>query len=99
MSLFPSSLNSNSAPTLLVVDNDPVFCEFEARTLRDRGYEVLKAAGAVEALSLARARAIGALHLLLTDFSMPGVDGVELTHQVRALHPETPVLMLMDNSL
>lgn len=89
---FPSSLRiSDPATTLLVVDNDHVFREFEAQTLLDRGYRVLKAPGAPEALVLAAATAT--IHLLLTDHSMPEVDGLELTRRFRAIHPETPVLL------
>ena len=33
-------------------------------------------------------------HLLITDFRMPEVDGLELTRRFRAVHPTTPVLMV-----
>jgi len=79
-------------PTLLVVDDDPVFRELEARALRQQGYNVLQANGAAEALQLAGATA--SLHLLLTDFVMPGPDGLELVRQFRALYPRVPVLMV-----
>jgi DNA-binding response OmpR family regulator len=78
-------------PTLLVVDEDWVFREFQARTLGDRGYTVMKATGAAEAMLLARTTPI--INLLLTDYSMVGLDGLELTNQFRAFHPEAPVLM------
>ena len=35
-----------------------------------------------------------AIHLLLTDFAMPGVDGLELVRQFRTLRPGTPVVMV-----
>jgi DNA-binding response OmpR family regulator len=82
---------SDPLPTVMVVDSDPVFREFEAQTLCDHGYKVLKAPGAAEALLLAGTTA--AIHLLLTDFVMPEFDGLELTRRFRAVHPETPVLM------
>jgi DNA-binding response OmpR family regulator len=82
---------SDPIPTVLVVDNDLVFREFEAQILRDHGCEVLMAARAEEALLLAGTTA--AIHLLLTDFVMPEFDGLELTRRFRAVHPETPVLM------
>jgi DNA-binding response OmpR family regulator len=78
-------------PTLLVVGEDWVFREFQARTLGDRGYTVMKATGAAEAMLLARTTPI--INLLLTDYSMVGLDGLELTNQFRAFHPEAPVLM------
>lgn len=79
-----------------MVDHDPVFREFEARTLAGGGYQVLKANGAAEGLSLARTTV--AIHLLLTDFSIPEVDGLELTQRFRAIHSATPVLLFASDS-
>jgi len=97
-SLFPDFQSiSGPSPTLLLVEHDPVFREFEAQTLADRGYQVLKTTGATEALALAHTTV--AIHLLLTDFAIPEVDGLALIEQFRAVRPETPVLMFADDSL
>jgi DNA-binding response OmpR family regulator len=77
---------------LLVVDDDPMLRDVEAQLLRLQGYTVLEAENAAKALRLAREAA--AIHLLITDFSMPEVDGLELTRRFRAVHPEAPVLMV-----
>jgi len=82
--------------TVLIVDDDSVFRQLEARALCKQGYKVLEADCAAEALRLAGTTAN--LHLLLTDLNMPGTDGFELTRQFRALHPRAPVLMV-SNSL
>jgi len=88
----PPSARFADPPTVLIVDDDSVFRELEAKALRQEGYNVLQAAGAAEAMQLAGATAT--LHLLLTDFNMPGLDGVELTKQFRALRPKTHVLLV-----
>lgn len=80
------------ARTLLVVDDDASVRELEAETLRQEGYKVLQAPSAEEGLALARKA--DAIHLLITDFSMPEVDGLELSHRFRALYPQAPVLMI-----
>jgi DNA-binding response OmpR family regulator len=90
--LTPSSVARVASPTVLIVDDDSVFRQLEARVLCEQGYNVLQADCADEALRLAGATPT--LHLLLTDFNMPGVDGVELAQQFRTLRPETPVLMV-----
>jgi DNA-binding response OmpR family regulator len=93
---LPGSMRmSEPILTVLVVDSDPVFREFQAQTLCDQGYKVLKAPGAAEALRLAGNSA--AIHLLLTDSVLPEIDGLELTRRFRAVHPETPVLMFTDS--
>ena len=78
--------------TLLVVDDDPMVREVEIQILRLQGYTVLEAESAAEALRLAHETE--AIHLLITDYWMPEVDGLELTRRFRAMHPKTPVLMV-----
>ena len=78
-------------PTILVVDDDPLVRSFEVQLLSSQGYNVLEAESGAEALRLAD---VATIHLLLTDFSMPDIDGLELTQNFRIVHPETPVLMV-----
>jgi len=85
-------LRACEAETLLVVDDDKVLRKMEVLVLRQLGYTVLEAEGPAQAMQLAAATPT--IHLLLTDFGMPEVDGMELTRQFRALHPEAPVLMI-----
>jgi CheY-like chemotaxis protein len=90
---FPRPLaRVSDPPTLLVVDDDPDFRTLEAEVFSGLGYNVLQAASAVEALRLAAETA--AIHLLVTDFLMPETNGLELARRFRAMHPETPVLMI-----
>ena len=88
----PPARISEPTKTLLIVDDDPMVRNMETQILRLQGYTVLEAEGAAEALRLARETA--AIHLLITDYWMPEVDGLELTRRFRAVHPETPVLMV-----
>ena len=90
--LPPPARIAEPARTLLVVDDDRMVRDVETQILCLHGYTVLQAEGAAEALRLAREAA--AIHLLITDFSMPQVDGLELTRRFRAVHPKTPVLMV-----
>jgi DNA-binding NtrC family response regulator len=92
-SAFPSPATiSEPTKTVLVVDDDPMVRDVETQILRLQGYTVLEAEGAAEALRLAGETAT--IHLLITDFWMPEVDGLELTRRFRAVHPKTPVLMV-----
>lgn len=78
--------------TLLLAEDDPGLRERIALMLSEE-YRVIAAADGLSALKLAE------LHrpdLLVTDISMPGMDGVELTRQFRALAGSrvAPVLLL-----
>jgi two-component system, cell cycle sensor histidine kinase and response regulator CckA len=88
----PLEKRSEPIETLLVVDDDHVVRDMESRILRLEGYTVLEASGAAEALRLAHEAP--AIHLLITDYRMPEVDGLELACRFRTAHPETPVLMV-----
>ena len=80
--------------TLLIVEADAVFREFEARTLSDCGYVVLKASGMAEALRLFNGSK--AIDLLLTEFPNLSSDFSEYTQQFRTMHPTAPVLLVLE---
>ncbi|WP_328597970.1 PP2C family protein-serine/threonine phosphatase [Croceibacterium soli] len=64
---------------MLIVDDDEILGEFIALELQSRGCSILLAPSGEEALKL-----IGEdVDLLLTDWQMPGMDGMELVRRVR----------------
>jgi DNA-binding response OmpR family regulator len=92
-SAFPSPTKiSEPARTLLVVDDAPMARQLLAQVLSGQGFQVLQAENPVEALRVAGATPT--IHLLLTDFSMPGGNGCDLAWEFRTVHPNTPVLMV-----
>ncbi|HEU4557995.1 MAG TPA: PAS domain S-box protein [Longimicrobium sp.] len=79
--------------TVLLVEDEDAVRGVVREALRLSGYEVLEARGGAEALTLAEGYP-GAIHLLLSDVVMPGLDGPETARRVLALHPEARVLYL-----
>ena len=78
-------------PGILVVDDDPGIRENIADLLSTEPYRVFSAADADEALRLLEVEPID---LLVTDFQMPGRNGVELIEAARkANHPIPAILM------
>ncbi|MEM9010690.1 MAG: ATP-binding protein [Pseudomonadota bacterium] len=77
---------------LLVEDEAPVR-SFAARALRLRGYEVMEAEDAEQALELL-AEPETRIDMLLTDVVMPGLDGPSLVRQARADRPDLRVLFV-----
>ena len=76
-------------PKVLIVDDEPTTI---ADMLRLGGFNVLEAATAGEALAvLANSHAVAAV---VSDIRMPVMDGVDLSHRVRAAHPEMPIVLL-----
>lgn len=78
--------------TVLVVDDHPdvrgVFAEF----LRELGYAVLTADGPRQAQGFACGPT--RIDLLLTDFRMPEMNGVQLAHWFQVHSPSTKVLLI-----
>jgi DNA-binding response OmpR family regulator len=82
---------SASAPTILVVDDEPNIVELVRLYLKSEGYNVEEAHDGREALEK-----IAALHpsLVVLDLMMPEVDGWEVTRRLRQQDARTPVIML-----
>lgn len=67
--------------TILVVDDEAHILHVVSLKLKNAGYTVLTANDAEEALELA---ASTALDLLITDFQMPGMSGLDLACRLHA---------------
>lgn len=76
---------------ILVVDDDPVVATSFNRVLTNKGYVVITAQNAREALTKLQN---GGYDLVFTDIKMPGMDGLELAEQVKARRPWTPVVII-----
>lgn len=77
--------------SILIVDDDTALRERLARAFRDRGFEVLEAGDHPAALELARARSIDRA---VVDLRMPGPNGLQVVHDLRALHPSLQVVVV-----
>lgn len=77
---------------VLVVDDDPVVGKSFDRVLsKDKGYVVITAENAAQALERLREQEYD---VIFTDIRMPGMDGVELAERVKARRPWTPVVIV-----
>lgn len=79
--------------TLLLVEDEEQIRAIASTTLRKAGYTVLTAASAEEALQISTKHS-GNIHLLITDVVMPGMNGVNLSHQLMTKRPTTKVLYI-----
>ena len=77
---------------VLVVDDDDAVRQVTAALLEDAGCAVVQASGGPAALELLPQS--GAFDLMVVDFAMPGMNGVEVARAAASLHPEMPVLFV-----
>jgi len=76
--------------TILVVDDEPDCRETISAMLNANGFSVVTAASGEEALRLVDDGLV--FHLLLTDYTMAGMNGVELARDVRTRRASVPVV-------
>ncbi len=81
------------AETVLVVEDEPLVQKTVVGGLQNRGYTVIAASGAEEALELAAAHE-GVIDVLLTDVVLRDQNGRELAEQFRKLRPGSRVLFV-----
>lgn len=77
--------------TILVADDDEKLLKMLRRTLIYDGFQVVTALNGREALTLAQAHAPD---LVILDWMMPELDGLEVMTLMRAANEEMPILML-----
>lgn len=76
---------------VLVVDDEPVLRSLYLDVLSDAGYEAVSADCAESALSELERRSFD---LVVTDFHMPGMNGVELLEEIKRADSKMPVILL-----
>jgi PAS domain S-box-containing protein len=88
----PMARTKAGAETVLVVDDEGALRELTRRLLNVRGYNVLTAANAEEALALCEHAP--PIDVLLTDVVMPGASGPELKGQLVQRRPDLKVIYM-----
>jgi PAS domain S-box-containing protein len=92
-SVRPAPTANGGRETILLVEDEAGVRDLSAEILRAKGYTILAAANADEALNLAGQHP-GTIHLLLTDVVLPGMRGVELAEHLGALRPGIKVVYM-----
>ncbi len=79
--------------TILVVDDDAAILRFVSELLIEYNYNVLTASSGKEALQQSRDCEYE-IHLLLSDFEMPGMSGIGLATEMSLERPQIKVLLM-----
>jgi len=88
--LFPNH-GARPGRSILVVDDEPWILELAAKLLRADGHEVATARGGQEALELLGQRKFD---VIVSDWKMPGLNGVRLYEHLVATDPATAKRMI-----
>ena len=80
-------------PAIVLVDDEPDIRIILSRVLRHvaDGYELIAVGTAAAALEILAVRPVP---LLITDYNMPGMNGLELAQAVKTATPATTVVLL-----
>jgi len=79
--------------TILLVDDDPLVLKYVATMLISHGYDVMTGISGEDAIEKAEHHP-GEIALLLSDFQMPGMSGVDLAVKLTAKRPQIKVLLM-----
>ena len=80
-----------TAPTVLVVEDEAHMRSFLRTTLVHNGYEVVEAATGARAVQALR---LGGVNLVLLDLGLPDVDGLDLLQRIRHRQERLPIIVL-----
>ena len=81
---------TNKQGKILIVDDEEVIRRLLHQKLSSEGYQCQEAGSADEALEKLRSSAV---ELVLLDIKMPGKSGDELLPEIKAIYPDTAVIM------
>ena len=89
------AVRQTATRTCLIVDDSRVIRKVSSKIVTALGYKVIEAQDGIEAL----ARCKQAMpHIVLTDWDMPEMDGLEFVKQLRAIPTDAPPLVMFCTS-
>jgi len=88
----PKQLISGANEEILLVDDDEMVLDANQKILDGLGYRVTPFSNSVEALSAFKQKP-RSFDLVLTDLSMPEMDGIRLIDNIRQIRPDIPVIL------
>ena len=77
--------------SILIVDDSPITLEVLQRNIKSAGYRVYTAPGVVEAIDILD---YSPIDLVITDYKLPNISGLELVRHVRENFRDTEVIMI-----
>lgn len=85
------SLKPTVQEKILLVDDNRMGLDVRRVVLEELGYRVRAVSSALEALEIFCSEAFD---MVITDYRMPGLTGIELIARIRACRPQVPIVLL-----
>ncbi len=76
---------------IMIIDDEKIVGDMAKMALEKEGYRVETFVNAEPALERLKAERF---EIVVTDFKMKGIDGMEVLRRVKSLYPETKVIMI-----
>ena len=76
---------------ILVVDDERDICRMISNILKEEGYKVDKAYDGEQAIRKVKARGY---NLMLLDYKLPDIDGINVLKEIRRIKPSLKVIMI-----
>lgn len=93
MNTIPIQESMFETKTILLVENNEIVRTFLRTVLEMNGYKVIEAENCIAAITMCNENK-NAIHLLLTEVTLPEMNGIELTRLVQIVCPEMRVLYM-----
>jgi PAS domain S-box-containing protein len=77
---------------ILLVDDERSVVEMETAIFQRLGYDVTSATNSLRALEIFRSRP-GEFDLIITDYTMPNLTGIDLSKEIRLIQPDIPIIL------
>ena len=85
-----------SPQTILIVDDEPALLHTMSALLEREGYRCIAANHPAEALSVCESDEV--IDFVVSDFSMPAMNGLQLWQRIRQIRPNLNVLFITGNA-
>jgi PAS domain S-box-containing protein len=90
----PAEKYGGHGERLLVIEDEPAIAEFLRRGLASMGYQAAVFSQPVEALEVLRLTSPSSFDAVITDYSMPVMNGVEVARHIKQLAPGMPIMLM-----
>lgn len=77
--------------SIIIVDDDISYLLLLSSIIESKGFEATKATSGIDAIEIIKKSSFS---MMITDFNMPGMNGIELAMKAKELYPDIHIVMI-----